>query len=261
MNGFSMPGRTGAMLGLVLLLVAAGGCSSPDSGPETADAEAAAAGGRFDQRLVETLERRMADNPVYAAVQRVAPERAAAWHRQVVTAYRSDGLSAAHAANLRISEEMGAGLSAEYAPRASDAALLAFYTEMQAVIAGPLSARPRVCYSFLLGDPGSGIDQTEFAALDAVLGPFSHRLAGLVDGASDEPVAYDADRALAVQMAAADSAASQAGDEALALLGERVPSTEAEYRLACSGMAAYLGAILASEGRLDALRDFAAGPG
>lgn len=249
-----------ALAGLAPALAGGG---HPDSAQDLAQepGQAADVESRFDRALETVITRELAGNPVFGAIERVAPERATAWRESVMAAYREGGLAAGRAANLRISEEMGGWIAAEYAPRASDEALLAFYTEMFTLIAGTLNAEPRACYAFLFGNSGNALSASDLAALDDAVRPFADRTAGLVDGAAGEPLPYDLDRAAAVQASAAEAAASRIGEDNLPLLGERTPAGASDYQLACEGMAAYLGAILDAEGRVDALRDFAAGPG
>jgi|GEM_PF-3407386 len=250
-----------AVLGMRLGPALVGGPAIADSAASAETQGASPTAARFEGALEAAMEREWAGNPVFVAVERVAPDRSAAWREAVMTAYREHGLSAGRAANLRFSEAMGGWIASEYAPRATDEALLAFYSELQALAAGPLSARPRACYAFLYGDAGGALSASDMAALDDMARPYVHRVAGLVDGAAETPLLYDREQALAVQQAALEVAIVRIGEENLPLLDGRLPAGEAEYRLACEGMAAYLGAVLEAEDRMDALRSFAAGAG
>jgi len=221
----------------------------------------AAVRAREAQSLDDSLLRDMAENPFFAALQRVAPERADAWRAQVVDAYREGGAGAARMAALRAGEEAGAWIAGYYAPRASDAALTHFYTEMERLVSGPMQAYPRACHAYLFAT-GAGASQAyDAAALGIDMAPVAEAIAGLTDGAAADPRPYDRETARAIETAAADRAAAAIGADNLDLLGAREPLTDAEYALACEGMGIYLRTVLEADYAVEALRDFAAGAG
>lgn len=210
---------------------------------------------RFETELVEV----MADQPFFVTVQTYAPERAQVWRQRVVEAYRSGGQAEAERVARAEGEAIGVWLITEFGPRASDDALLGFYSALTNFISGPLSAYPEACYAYAYGSLNASTSTTLDRLLSDSAGvALTASMVQLAEGASDLSVEYDIEAATAVQVEAMQAAMAVLGEGNSALFGQRQPANAIEYDLACSAMAAYFQTVMESEFRLDALRSILA---
>ena len=204
----------------------------------------------FDREVAEL----MANEPFFQVLQDKAPERAQAWRDAVATAYREGGGAEADRVARTEGEAIGAWVMTEFSPRATDEALLGFYSALSTMTRETLMDHPRDCYGFFFPGVPGGPPSPDFEALGLDPLVLARQMIDLARTAYDEPVQVNLEAGQAGVAAAVAAATEVIGAENMALFGARLPENDAEFALICHGMLVYLDHIVTSDDAANTFR-------
>ncbi|WP_417493702.1 hypothetical protein [Maricaulis sp.] len=199
----------------------------------------------------------MAQEPFFQVLQEKAPERAQAWRDAVAAAYREGGGVAAERVARTEGEAIGAWVMAEFSPRATDEALLDFYSALGRVTRETLLDHPRDCYGFYFPGVPGGPPSPDLEALGVDPLVLARQMIELARTANDEAVPVNSEAGQAGVAAAVAAASEAIGAENMVLFGARLPENDAEFALICRGMLVYLDHISTSDDAANTFRALA----
>tara|TARA_R110000868_G_scaffold53744_1_gene168475 strand:- start:409 stop:1284 length:876 start_codon:yes stop_codon:yes gene_type:complete len=262
--GLFMPGRgpgRGLRLGniLALTLAVAGGRFGPAVLEPMIGSQLSAVLGRDETRAAaigDGMAALFETHPVFIALGEADPQEAVRMRTLVEAAYREGGNAAARSRAEELGREMGERAVRVYGPRASDEALRQFFGATRD-LGYAMQQTPRQCYSLFYASLSTAPALTTEAANATAnydTSGVEAGMAAIVRSAVDEPVPFDAARAVEIQQELGARLMESYTPQDLRFMLGAVPQDNAEMQLACDVMLASIDLMLAHEDSATMLR-------